>query len=290
MNITHLRNFLAVADYGNVTHAAEALLISQPALSTQIKALEKELGHPLFERVHRSVELTPEGRLLKERAQEILALHENTLAEFRTLEHNNGGEITIGCAETHLMRHVADAFAAYKESHPLATFTLLSGGTEQVLEKLSVGSIDIALIVEPPHLDRYNFLKIPGSDVWGAILPRNHELAHQEVITVGDLLGHELIISRQSIREDLPRWAGKHMADLKFSGYYNLAYNGAVFAQAGLGVLLSFSHLVECTEESGLAFVPLHPPLLNDSYLIWHKSRQQPAHVKQFLDILAKDR
>lgn len=86
MELKSLRNFLTVAELGNITYAAESLMLSQPALSTQMKALEKELGRQLFIRHSRHLELTPEGRLLRERAERIVEMSDKTLAEFRALD------------------------------------------------------------------------------------------------------------------------------------------------------------------------------------------------------------
>ena len=74
MELTQLRGFATVARLGSFTRAAEALFLSQPAMSLQVKALEKEFGQPLFERRGRTLLLTPAGRILLERAEQILGL------------------------------------------------------------------------------------------------------------------------------------------------------------------------------------------------------------------------
>lgn len=80
MELDQLRYFLRVADRGNFTRAAENLSISQPALSRSIQKLEEELGQPVFERKTRSVALTDAGTLLQARAQQVLAILEDTKA------------------------------------------------------------------------------------------------------------------------------------------------------------------------------------------------------------------
>ncbi len=81
MELRELRYFLAVAQKGNITKAAESLYIAQPSLSKQMQNLEKEIGRPLFVRGSRTIVLTETGQLLKKRAEEMLELYEKTEAE-----------------------------------------------------------------------------------------------------------------------------------------------------------------------------------------------------------------
>ena len=74
MDLRILRYFLAVADEGNITRAAERLHVSQPALSTQLAALEDELGHKLFERSARGIALTEKGLAFRQRADDLVDL------------------------------------------------------------------------------------------------------------------------------------------------------------------------------------------------------------------------
>ena len=107
MELRVLKYFLEVARKGKMTSAAESLYVSQPALSKQIKDLEKELGRKLFRRGSRSVSLTEEGLLLYKRAEDIVALAEKTKEEFQSLGEIQGGDLHIGCAEYFLIKHLA---------------------------------------------------------------------------------------------------------------------------------------------------------------------------------------
>ncbi|MBO4789629.1 MAG: LysR family transcriptional regulator, partial [Oxalobacter sp.] len=105
MKIRVLRYFLETARLGSITRAAERLYVTQPTLSRQLKALEDELGKQLFERGSTSIRLTDEGRLLKERAEDILSMVDRTTAEFKALDDFTGGELYIGCAESQGIRY-----------------------------------------------------------------------------------------------------------------------------------------------------------------------------------------
>ena len=271
MELRVLRYFLEIARCGNISKAAQTLHVSQPALSKQIKELETDLGKKLLRRGSSGVELTDEGMLLRKRTEDILDMVDKTVNEFKALDDITGGEVHIGCAESYQIKYLARTIKALKESCPLLTYHLTSGNTEQVAERLDRGLIDFAFIVEPPELSKYNYLKIPGTNVWGLIMKKTDPLADKPHICVEDLTGLELICSDQGMKNDIPRWCGEKADELKLSGTVNLAYNGSVFVKEGLGYMLSFDSLINTREDSELCFRPLYPALETDMYVIWKK-------------------
>lgn len=271
MEIRVLRYFLEIAREGNMTRAAERLHVSQPTLSKQMKELEGELGKKLFRRGSSSVSLTDEGMLLRKRAEDLLAMADKIEAEFQTMDDITGGDIYIGCAESHLIKYLAHAVKALHRRYPRIRYHITSGGTEQVAERLDRGLFDLAFIVEPPDLSKYNYMELPERDVWGALMRRDCPLAAQESLTVADLLPYPLFCSEQSAKADLPRWCGETAEQLQIMAHFNLATNGAVFVREGLGLELTFARLIETPAGSDLCFRPLSPPLYNKMYLIWRK-------------------
>ncbi len=271
MEIRVLRYFLEIAREENMTRAADSLHISQPSLSKEIKALEAELGKKLFTRTRSGLKLTEAGMLLRRRTEDILEMVDKTAAEFIALDEITGGDIYIGCAESEQIKHLARVIKRFKEKYPLLRYHLSSGNTEQVAEKLDRGILDFAFIVEPPDLSRYNYIEIPGADVWGVIMRRDSPLAEKTAVLPDDLLGLPLICSDQAMRVDIPRWCGEKADGLNFTGTVNLCYNGSVFVREGLGYMLTFDGLIDTSAESGLCFRPLEPPLETKMYIIWKK-------------------
>lgn len=271
MEIRILRYFLEIARAGNMTRAAETLHVSQPTLSKQMKDLELELGKKLFRRSSTSLSLTDEGMLLRKRAEDILDMVDKTTDEFKALDEITGGEVHIGCAESHQIKYLARAIKTFKESYPLFRYHLTSGNTEQVVERLDRGLIDFAVIAEPPNLSRYNYMEVPGVDRWGLIMRKNSPLAEKQTIHFEDLEGLDLICSAQGMQFDISRWCGEKADTLNLSGTFNLAYNGSVFVKEGLTYMLTFDNLVDTGEGSELCFRPLVPPLETKIYVIWKK-------------------
>ena len=254
-----------------MSRAAEAFHVSQPTLSKQMKDLEQELGKKLFRRGSTSLSLTDEGMLLRKRAEDILDMVDKTADEFRALNDISGGEVHIGCAESYQIKYLAQTIQVFKKKYPLFRYHLTSGNTEQVVERLDRGLIDFAVIAEPPNLSKYNYLEVPGVDLWGLVMKKDDALAQKKCIRVNDLMGLPLICSAQGMKFDIARWCGEKVDMLNISGTVNLAYNGSVFVREGLGYMLMFNHLVDTGSDSDLCFRPLEPPLETKMYVIWKK-------------------
>lgn len=286
MEIRVLRYFLEIARAGNMSRAAETLHVSQPTLSKQMKELELELGKKLFRRGSTSLSLTDEGMLLRKRAEDILDMVDKTTDEFKALDDITGGEVHIGCAESHQIKYLAQAIKAFKKRYPLFHYHLTSGNTQQVTERLDRGLIDFAMIVEPPNLSKYNYLEIPETNVWGLVMKKSDALAKKERVCFEDLIGKELISSEQGMKFDIARWCGEKTDMLNLSGTVNLAYNGSVFVKEGLGYMLTFDRLVDTGVESELCFRPLEPLLETKMFMIWKKYQVFTPIAQLLLDDL----
>lgn len=271
MEIRVLRYFLEIARVGNMSRAAQRLHVTQPTLSKQMKELERELGKKLFRRSSASVSLTDEGMLLRKRAEDLLEMADKIEQEFTAMDDLTGGDVYIGCAESYLIKYLAYAVKRLGERYPGIQYHITSGGTEQVVERLDRGLFDMAFIVEPPDLSKYNYLEVPESDTWGVLMRKDCPLAVKEAVTFEDLLAYPVFCSEQSAKVDLPRWCGEKVDKLNRIATFNLSNNGAVFVREGLGVQLTFDRLIETAEGGSLCFRPLAPPLYTKMYVIWRK-------------------
>ena len=284
MELRTMRYFLAVAREENLTRAAQRLHVTQPTLSKQLKALEAELGKKLFTRHSFSIRLTDEGVLLRKRAEDLLRVADRISEEFQALDDALGGELYFGLAESYQIRRLAAAIRALKRTLPELHYHITSGDTEQVTEKLDKGVIDFAVLAQEPDPAKYRFLRFPEADVWGLVLPEGHPLAEKEALCPADLAGLPLFCSEQGWRYDIPRWCGREMDKLRLEGSFRLAYNGSLFVREGLGLLLTFEHLVDTRPGSGLVFRPLSPRLETGIYLIWKKYQVFTPAAERFLE------
>lgn len=283
MEIRTLRYFLAVAREENMTRAAEVLHVTQPTLSKALKSLEEELGKKLFTRHSFSIRLTEEGILLRNRAEDLVSMADKIEREFITLDDISGGDLYLGLAESWQIRYLAKEIRACKQQYPNLHYHITSGDTEQVTEKLDKGLLDFVVLCETPDSGKYEFIRFPESDTWGAVMSADHPLAKKKAIRVDDLVGQPLFCSEQSWRNEIPAWAGDRFGELQLEGSFRLSYNGSLFAREGLGILLTFRNLIFCNEENGLVFRPLTPTCESKLYLVWNKYQPFTPIAERFL-------
>lgn len=288
MELRVLRYFLEIAREGNMTHAAQRLHISQPTLSRQIKELEEELGKKLFIRSNYSMNLTEEGMLLRKRAEDILEMTDKTLAEFKSLDEINGGDIHIGCAESNGIASFIQVIQKLKEKYPRIRYHFYSSGTDAANERLDQGLLDFAIIVQEVDLSKYNYLQIPASDQWGLIMRKDSPLAEHSCIHLNDLIDVPLILSRQAMGEEMPKWFGETQDKLNVVATYDLLFNASVMVREGFGYVLGFDGLVYTGSDSDLCFRPLEPALTSPMYIIWKKYQVFSPVVSLLLDELKK--
>jgi Transcriptional regulator len=151
MELRHLRSLVALARDGSFTRAARRLGIAQPALSQQIRTLERELGVLLVNRTNRTSGLTDAGARLVSRAEPILLAVRDATQEMMTHAGVRGGTVRIGCAlQTLVEGRLPKLLASFREHHPGIRIAFREVHTRQVLELLQRGEVDLGLI----HLGR----------------------------------------------------------------------------------------------------------------------------------------
>lgn len=151
VELRHIRYFIAVAEEGHITRAAERLGMQQPPLSQQIKAMERELSVQLFRRMPRGVELTDAGRALLDDAREILARLDQALETTRRTARGEQGRISVGISVTSTFHPlVPRAIRDFREAYPLVFLTLQEGRTHDLVELLRGEQIDAAFVRLPP--------------------------------------------------------------------------------------------------------------------------------------------
>ncbi|MDE7325086.1 MAG: LysR family transcriptional regulator [Lachnospiraceae bacterium] len=272
MDIRVLQYFLAVAREESITKAAEALHMTQPPLSRQLKDLEEELGKQLLIRGSKKVTLTEDGMLLRKRAEELVDLMEKTKTELTSSSENISGDIYIGCGETESISFLAQAARKLQEKHPLIHYHIYSGDAERVMEKLDKGLIDFGLLVGEVDIGRYDHLKLPQNDLWGVLMRKDSPLAKKESILAKDLWDKPLIISHQaSANTAMLQWLKSDISKLNIVATYDLIYNAAQFVKKGFGYVIALDKLINTAGDSNLCFRPLSPTFEAELYIVWKK-------------------
>ena len=286
MEFRVLRYFLAVAREQSISAAAQALHLTQPTLSRQLRELEEELSKQLMVRGSRRIELTEDGMLLRKRAEEIMELVSRTQAELSSPDEAVTGDVYIGTGETDGVRRLARAARRLRESCPGIRFHIVSGDASDVCERLDKGLLDFGVLLGDIDETKYNHIQLPMRDVWGVLMPRSSPLAELESVRPRDLWDKPLILSRQvDNKSGLYRWLGREPDQLNTVATYNLIYNASLMVDEGMGYAFTLDKLVNTTG-SQLCFRPLEPRLELGMYLVWKKYRVFSRAAELFLETL----
>lgn len=289
MELRVLEYFLTVAREQSITAAAESLHISQPALSTQLKAMETELGKQLLIRGvkgSRKVTLTEEGMILRKRAEEIISLVRRTENEITQSDATIAGNVFIGAGETETVRLFAMVAKKLQKKYPDIQYHISSGNAEHVLEYLDKGLIDFGLLFTEIDPQKYEVMTLPFRDTWGVLMRRDSPLAEKETICPEDLWDKPLIVSHQ--KGDnlyLENWIGREESELHIVATYNLIFNASLLVDEGLGYALCYDGLIN-TQGSNLCFRPFSPQLNASGYIVWKKYQMFSKAAGVFLQSL----
>ena len=258
METHQLRYFLAVAQTGKFTQAAQFCAVSQPSLSIQIAKLEDELGGPLFERTRKGARLTSRGETFLPRAKAIWAEMDGAHSDAEALSGLSRGKVTLGCLPTtgaHLLPRILGAF---RKAHPDIQVLLREESSPGLAQCLEKGEVDLALLDEAgvtPTLEHQVLL----TEELLVALPLKHPLAGKSKISLKALAEEPFILMKtghgfRQIVLDLFRHAGMEPKVVFESGEIETVQ---ALVGAGLGISLVPRMVRKAT---GLAYLELSAP------------------------------
>lgn len=287
MELRTLRYFLAVAQERNITRAAEVLHLTQPTLSRQMSDLEDELGTMLLIRGKRSLELTEDGRLFRQRAADIVELADRTEQEFAGRREAVSGLVSVGASEAMGGQALAGAMHRFSDQYPAVRFELYNAMADPLRERLDKGTLDLALVLEPVDTTKYEFIRLPAKEVWGVLVRKDHPLASRASVRAPELASLPLMLpSRPSARQEIVHWIGKPEHQLNILVGYNLLSNIALLVADGMGVAVCLNGALSVHASPELAFVPFAPERAIRSVLIWKKNQVFNTATSLFIQSL----
>jgi DNA-binding transcriptional LysR family regulator len=183
-----LRVFREVVRRGSLSAAAEALSFTQPAISRQVAALEREAGAQLLERTPRGIRLTEPGRVLLEHAEAILDRMAAARAQVEAVARVAGGRLRIGSFQTANVTVVPRAIAAFAAAHPEVELSLVESVSPKLYGHLRSGEVDVAVVTHLPDLDGddVEIVHLADDEILVA-LPASHPLAEKARLRLRDL-------------------------------------------------------------------------------------------------------
>ncbi len=289
-NLNHLALFDAVAQAGSVTAGAQRLMVSQPAVSKQLKQLERALGVRLFDRTPKGIRLTEPGQLVAGYARRLVALSEDldrALADLTTLR---SGHLRVGATPTLATYLLPDLLVRFRTAFPAVRLHVETGNTPLVAARVASADLDLGLCESPiddPRLDIRTF----AHDDLVPIAPPNHPLARKRAVRPETFLAepfivHEPLGAFQSIVERALAGQG-----LSVKPALTLASTEAIkrAVAAGLGVAIVSRLSVQNELAAGrLAAVRVHPLSLHRPlYRAQLKGRRPSPAAAAFLELFS---
>lgn len=197
MEIRQLRAFVAIAEAGTFTAAAQRVHVTQAAISMQIQQLENELGVKLFLRAPRRVVLTEAGEQLLQRARHILRDHDAAVDEVAELAGTQRGRLRIGSASAGVTTDVLPKlFKEVRKQHADAHLSLVSGTSDALVNQLLNGELDLAFVSLPVEARGIHTERLSQDQLVAIASPR-HSLAKQKTVSAYTLAGEKLILGER---------------------------------------------------------------------------------------------
>jgi DNA-binding transcriptional LysR family regulator len=241
MELRQLRYFVAVAETGNISHAAKKIFLTQPALSRQIKALEVEIGHCLLERSAHAIRLTAIGERFLVEARELIR-HADEILE-RTRTSANGVRLRVGYAPSLASGILSAAVDQFKQSQPSAKVELSDLSTLEMIRGLEEDKLDLILTVGQVAVGRrIKWLPLTRAE-WRVALNHKHPLSIRKRLKPANLAGQSLLVYSRSeypeYWETVSGWMKEHALQIPISGEFDGSESLMAAVEAGLGVALT---------------------------------------------------
>lgn len=223
-----LKTFVAIADAGSFTRAADMVHKTQSAVSMQMKRLEERVGRPLFARDGRGFRLTDEGERLLDYARRIVRLNAECLSTFSEAELT--GRVRLGLPDDYADRYLPEILARFSRSNPRAEVTVMCEPSPHLIDRVQTGDLDLAIIT---HVDRRGPSEIVRSEQLLWVTSALHAVHEEDPLPLA--LGRPTCDWRQSATEALER-SGRTFRIL-FVTWNSTAVHAAVLAGLVVSVL-----------------------------------------------------
>ena len=290
MDLRSLNYFSVVAEELNFTRAAQRLCMSQPPLSNQIKALEEELGTPLFLRGGRTLQLTEAGKVLYRRASQLLDLAERTQEEVSSLAMGLSGTLCLGSVAGLAPFLAARWLAGFREEYPLVRFEIVNGSSDDIIDQIQRGYIELGLIAAPYDDEHLEGIPV-GDEPWCAIMSRRNPLAAEpeKPLPLKELAGQPLIVPhRRSRVDEIRSWFQQAGAEPTIIGEHSNYVDVLAMASADVGISIFPQTAPETMP--GIVCRRIVEPSHQARYLLVRKRNTSISELSQaFLDFVTDD-
>jgi len=290
MDFDQIETFLEVARLLSFSRAAEKRFRTQPAISSQIRSLEEEVGAKLLDRSGGKVSVTASGKLFQKFAEEMLETRKTMLTAIAETERVPRGEIVVGANEGTCLHILPEVFAEFKKQYPDVAVNIQRSVYGKILESVIDNSVDFGVVSLPVPDPRLTVVLIHRDELI-IIAPPQHPLAKMKAATIADAAKFPLIVPKAGHTRDAlenlfheRRLKPKYTMELDSSELLKRF----VAADAGVG-FIARSNVLEDVRANALAAVTISDATIRrDLALVFRKDKALSRAALAFIDIAVK--
>jgi len=290
MDFDQLETFLEVARHASFSRAAEKRFRTQPAISSQIRGIEEEVGAKLFDRSGGKVSLTAAGKAFLKYVEETLDARKAMMVAIAEMERVPRGEIIVGANEgtcLHILPHV---FAEFKKQYPEVSVNIKRADYARVLESIIDNSVDFGVVSLPVNDNRLTVVLIHRDELV-LIAPPLHPLGKMKSATIADASRYPLIVPKAGHTRDAIE---QLFHERRLKPNYTMELDSSellkrfVAADVGIG-FISRSNVEEDVRAKALASIPIADAhVRRDLALVFRKDKALSRASLAFIDIAVK--
>ncbi len=280
MELRHLRYFEAVAETLNFTKAAERVHVTQSTLSHQIRQLEEELGHPLFNRNGKRVTITEAGETLLRHVAPVLQQVDLAVRAMRGGQETVEGEVRVGTTQSFNLRLVPQCVSAFLMRYPLVRVVVEELPAAEILERLRKGELDIGISYLPDVSHDLWFEQLYAEELMLVVGP-NHPMAGRRRVRMVELHGMRLVLlpshfSTRQLLDDCFTTSGA--SPLVIAELNSIAAMIEIVRNSDIAAIVGQS---ATTSSEGIKFIPLEDPTpMRSPGLLWRRGSPRSTAAK----------
>lgn len=290
MDFDQLETFLEVARHSSFSRAAERRFRTQPAISSQIRALEEEVGAKLFDRSGGKVALTGAGKVFQEYAEQTLQARKTMLVTVAEMERVPRGEIVVGANEATCLHILPEVFAEFKKQYPEVGVQISRLERAKILESIIDNSVDFGIVSTPVEDKRLTVVNIHRDELV-IIVPPGHPLSRRKQASVAEVAEFPLLLPKVGrTRDALESLFDDRMLKPKIAMELDSSELLKRFVAANVGVgFIARSNVMEDVKAGVLAAVPMADAAIRrDLALVFRKDKALSRAALAFIEIAVK--
>lgn len=289
MDLRTLTYFFEIVKVHNISKAAENLHMSQPPLSRQMQLLEEELGVQLLIRGKRKITLTQEGEFLRDRAEQLIALANKTVEQINSIGNKVTGKIYLGSIESISVGVVPKWITGFRELYPEVEFDWWSGNSNDVLDRLEQGLVDIAIVRTPCNKDKFKAISL-YKEPWMIYIHKESTLAKEagETISLEKLKDIPLIIPSIKTRaKEIRDWFRKKDMEPSICCEISPAMNALSLVEEKMGAAILPESAKRAASDKGIITKKIiNPDMESEIIIAYNRNTALSYTVEKFISFV----